>query len=116
MHQVCFLYMLNYPSSTCCPKEREWLHTCRKLRSPCKIENSSTIKTCITYNAIVDELSSLVGLLYADDTVLLTRDQVELQLMLDVVGKHAMKWRCMFNSKKNKTMMGGKCSGREWKI
>ena len=28
-----------------------------------------------------------------------------------------MKWRFRFNSKKRKTMMvGGKCSGREWKI
>ena len=43
-------------------------------------------------------------LLYADDIVLLVRDQVELQVMLDVVGKYAMKWRYRFNSR---TMMGG---------
>ena len=33
------------------------------------------------------------GLLYADHIVLLARDQMELQVMLDVVGKYAMKWR-----------------------
>ena len=57
------------------------------------------------------------GLLYADDIVLLVRDQVELQVMLDVVGNYAMKWRFKFNSKKSKTMMvGGKSSGGKWKI
>ena len=57
------------------------------------------------------------GLLYADDIVLLMRDQVELQVMLDVVTKYAMKWRFRFNSKKSKTMMvGRKGSGGEWKI
>ena len=63
------------------------------------------------------------GLLYAGNTVLLARDQVELQVMLDVVGKY-VKWRFRFNSKKSKTVMvGGKCSGgkrrlmrREWKM
>ena len=49
--------------------------------------------------------------------VLLARDLVELQVMLDVEGKNAMKWRFRFNSKKSKTMMvGGKGSGGEWKI
>ena len=51
-----------------------------------------------------------VGLLYGDDIVLLARDQVELQVMLDVVGKYA----------KSMTMMvGGKGRGgerREWRI
>ena len=57
------------------------------------------------------------GFLYAADIVLLVRYQVELQVMLDVVGNYAMKWRFRFNSKKSKTMMvGGKGSGREWKI
>ena len=27
-----------------------------------------------------------------------------------------IKWRFRFNSKKSKTMMGGKGNGREWKI
>ena len=37
--------------------------------------------------------------------------------MLNVVEMYAMKWRFKFNSKKRKTMMvGGKCSGGEWKI
>ena len=45
------------------------------------------------------------GLLYADDIVLLARDQVELQVMLDVGGKYAMKWRFRFNSKKSKAMV-----------
>ena len=57
------------------------------------------------------------GLLDVDDIVLLVGDQVELQVMLDEVGKYAMKWRFWFNSKKNKTMMmGGKGSGGERKI
>ena len=41
-------------------------------------------------------------LLYMDDIVLLARDQVKLQVMLDVVGKYMMKWRLRFSSKKNK--------------
>ena len=45
------------------------------------------------------------GLLYVDDIVLLACDQIELQVMLDVVGKYAMKWRFKFNSKKSITMM-----------
>ena len=54
------------------------------------------------------------GLLYADDIVLLARDQVELQVILDVVGQYAMKWSFRFNSKKSKTMMvGGKYVGNE---
>ena len=32
-------------------------------------------------------------LLYAGDIVLLVRDQVELQVILDVLGKSTMKWR-----------------------
>ena len=57
------------------------------------------------------------GSLYADDIVSLARDQVELQVMLDVVGKYAMKWRLKFNSKKSKIkMVGGNGSGGEWKI
>ena len=49
--------------------------------------------------------------------MLLVRDQVELQVMLDVVGKYTMKWRFRFNSKKSMTMMvGGKGSGGELKI
>ena len=44
----------------------------------------------------------------ADDIVLLVRDQVELQVMLDVVGKYVMKWRFRFNSKKSKTDGGWK--------
>ena len=52
-----------------------------------------------------------------DDIVLLARDQMESQVMLDVVGKYAMKWRFSFKSKKSKTMMvDGKGSGVEWKI
>ena len=43
-----------------------------------------------------------VVLMYADDSVLLVRNQVELQMMLDVVGKYVMKWRSRFNSKKSK--------------
>ena len=55
-------------------------------------------------------------LLYADDILLLARDQMELQVMY-VVEKYAMKWRFRFNSKKSNTMMvGGKDSGGEWKI
>ena len=46
--------------------------------------------------------------------MLLARDQVELQVILDVVGKYAMKWRFRFNSKKSKTRnVGGECSGGE---
>ena len=57
------------------------------------------------------------GLLYADDIVLLARDLVELPVMLDVVGKYAMKRKFWLNSKKSKTMMvGGNSSGGEWKI
>ena len=48
-----------------------------------------------------------------DDIVLLARDQVELQVMLDVMEKYAMK---RFNSKIMVMMVGGKCSGGEWKI
>ena len=56
------------------------------------------------------------GLLYADDFVLLAKDQVNLQVMLDVE-KYTMKWRFRFNSKKSMTMMvGRKDSGGEWKI
>ena len=51
------------------------------------------------------------------DIVLLARDQVELQVMLDVVGKCLIKWRFRFNSKMSKTIMEGeKGSGGEWKI
>ena len=51
------------------------------------------------------------GLMYEEYIVLLVRDQGELQVMLDVVGKYMMKWRFMLNSKKSKTMMvGGECS------
>ena len=47
--------------------------------------------------------------------MLFARDQVELQVMLDVVWVYVMKWRFRFNSKKSKTMMvGGKGSGGEW--
>ena len=53
------------------------------------------------------------GLVYADDIVMLVRDRVELQMMLAVVGKYAIKWRFGFNSKKIKTILGGKCSGGE---
>ena len=35
----------------------------------------------------------------------LARDQVKLQVMLDVMGKYVMKWRFRFNSEKSKTMM-----------
>ena len=57
------------------------------------------------------------GLLYADDIVLLERAQVELQVMLDVVGKYAMKQNFSFNSKKSKTMVvSGKGSGGKTKI
>ena len=38
-------------------------------------------------------------LLYVGNIVLLARDQVELQVILDVVGNYAMKWRFKFNSK-----------------
>ena len=41
------------------------------------------------------------GLLYVYDIVLL-RDQVELKVMLDVVGKYMMKLKFRFNSKKSK--------------
>ena len=45
-------------------------------------------------------------LLSADDIVLVARDQVELQVMLDVRrGKYTMKWRFKFISKGNKTGM-----------
>ena len=43
-----------------------------------------------------------VGLLYADDIVLLVRNQVEFQMMLDVVWKYVTKWRSRFKSKKSK--------------
>ena len=36
---------------------------------------------------------------------MLARDQVKLQVMLDVMGKYVMKWRFRFNSEKSKTMM-----------
>ena len=56
-------------------------------------------------------------LLYAADIVLLAKDQVELQVMLDVMEKYVMKWEFRFNSKKTKTMMvGRKCSGGELNI
>ena len=56
-------------------------------------------------------------MLYADDLVLLARNQMEFQVMMDVVEKYAMKWRFRFNSKKSKTMLvGGKGSGGEWRI
>ena len=46
--------------------------------------------------------------------MLLVRDLMELQVMLDVVWKYTMKWRFRFNNKRSKTMMvGGKCSGGE---
>ena len=56
--------------------------------------------------------------------LLLARDQVELQVMLDVVGKYVMKWRFRFNSKKSKTIMGvenvveesGRLMRREWRM
>ena len=56
--------------------------------------------------------------------MLLARDQVELQVMLDVVGKYAMKWRFRFISKKSKTMMvggnvveeSGRLMRREWRM
>ena len=52
------------------------------------------------------------GLLYADNIVLLARDQEELRVMLDVVGKYVMKWRFRINSRKITTkMVGGKCRG-----
>ena len=51
-------------------------------------------------------------LLYADDIVLSARDLVELQVMLAVVGKYAMKWRFRFNTKKSKTMMVGGIGSR----
>ena len=37
------------------------------------------------------EIKGIGQLLIADDSVLLARDQVELQMMLDVVGKYVMK-------------------------
>ena len=45
-------------------------------------------------------------LVYAYDIVLLERDQVELQMMLDEVGKYAMKWRFRFNTKSNGRLKG----------
>ena len=49
--------------------------------------------------------------------MLLARDQMELQVILDVLGMYVMKWRFRFNSKKSKTMMvGGNGSDGEWKI
>ena len=42
---------------------------------------------------------------------------MELQVILDVVGMYAMKWRFRFHNKKSMTLMvGGNGSGGEWEI
>jgi hypothetical protein len=44
-------------------------------------------------------------LLFADDIVLIAKDQKELQALLDVVFEYSCKWRFQFNIKKSKTMV-----------
>lgn len=49
----------------------------------------------------------LVGLLYADDIVLLAPDPVTLQRMLDVTSEYARQWRFHFNGRKSQIVVQG---------
>jgi hypothetical protein len=49
----------------------------------------------------------LVGLLYADDIVLLASDPLILQRMLDVISRYAQQWRFHFNGRKSEVVVQG---------
>ena len=49
----------------------------------------------------------LVGLLYADDIVLLAPDPTVLQRMLDVTSEYARRWRFHFNGRKSQVVVQG---------
>ena len=57
------------------------------------------------------------GLYYADDIILFGKDEENLERMLSIAAKFALKWNLSFNDNKSQIMViGEKCRNRTWQL